>query len=194
MGRHYLDNFLMIFSPASPLSLVSEALDWMLDLGHHLGLCFQDSKIEGPTNCIKFLRIQLDSVVMEARLSPRKLADLHELLRDWHRRSHCTLCKLEQLTGYLQFCSQVVPLSRAFLRALYDFQATFTSSLTQRRIPGPARKDLSWWFNMAVQWNGIHFISPKRKTIHVYTDASGTKGIGGFLGNKWFSKCTPQRL
>jgi hypothetical protein len=47
---------------------------------------------------------------------------------------------------------------------------------------------------MAVQWNGIHFISPKRKTIHVYTDASGTKGIGGFLGNKWFSKCTPQRL
>lgn len=80
--RHYLDDFLAIFSPSSPPSLVQEALTWMLKLGHQLGLRFQDAKVEGPSTCLEFLGIELDSVLMEARLSPRKLQDLRELMQE----------------------------------------------------------------------------------------------------------------
>jgi hypothetical protein len=39
----------------------------------------------------------------------------------------------------------------------------------------------------AREWNGIRLICPQRRTLHVYTDASGTKGIGGYFGTRWFS-------
>jgi hypothetical protein len=136
----------------------------MLDLGKQLGLQFQDSKVEGPTTTINFLGIELDSVAMEACLSPRKLEDLHNTLLQWSNRSHCTLRELEQLTGYLQFCSQVIPLWQAFIRALYDFQSTFRTPLSCRRIPATAWKDLKWWLGIAINWNGVRFISPKRQT------------------------------
>jgi hypothetical protein len=160
----------------------------MLELGKHLGLQFQNSKVEGPTTSNEFLG-------MEARLSPRKLEDLREMMTQWSTLSHCTLRELERLTGYLQqFCSQVIPLSRAFIRALYDFQSTFSSPLSRRRIPKEARDDISWWSNVVIPWNGVHFISPSKEIIHVYTDASGTKGIGGVLGDQWFARKTPRRL
>ena len=55
---------------------------------------------------------------MEARLPPDKLSFLLELLEEWRSISRCTLRQLQELTGYLQFTSQVIPMARAFLRAL----------------------------------------------------------------------------
>jgi hypothetical protein len=190
--RHYLDDFLAIFLTSSPSSLVQDALQWMLELGHYLGLCFQDSKIEGLTTCLEFLGIELNSVLMEARLSPQKLQDLHEMTEEWSRRTHCTLRELEGLTSYLQFCSQVIPFSQSFIHALYDFQSVFSSTSAKCRIPPSAQKDLEWWKTVAIAWNGIHFIQPKRDEVHIYTDASGTKGIGGIFGDLWFSQRTPR--
>ncbi|KAJ3978253.1 hypothetical protein F5890DRAFT_1560717 [Lentinula detonsa] len=84
-------------------------------------------------------------------------------------------------------------MARAFLRSLYDFQSSFPSPFSHRRIPRSARRDIEWWSMFAVNWNGIHFIAPERAIIDVFTDASGTKGIGGILGSDWFSICTPRR-
>ena len=52
---------------------------------------------------------------MEARLPPDKLSYLTTLLSSWISRTHCTLRQLQELTGFLQFCSQVIPHSRAFI-------------------------------------------------------------------------------
>jgi len=87
--RHYLDDFLSIFRPDTPPELVAEALEWMLGLGHQLGLCFQPSKIEGPATCLNFLGIELDSIAMEARLSNIKLQYLQDLVGSWSWHSHC---------------------------------------------------------------------------------------------------------
>lgn len=42
-------------------------------------------------------------------------------------------------------------------------------------------------------WNGVHLLLPQRETVHVYTDASGTKGAGGVFGSNWFSIRIPAR-
>jgi hypothetical protein len=130
---------------------------------------------------------------MEARLPSEKLAYLKELLAEWGHRTHATLRDVEVLTGFLQFASQVIPTARAFLRGLYDFESEFTTSFSRRRLSKAARRDIAWWATFAMEWNGIRFISPQRRVLHVYTDASGTKGLGGFFGANWFSVRCPRR-
>nr|VWO98972.1 Dual O-methyltransferase/FAD-dependent monooxygenase CTB3 (Cercosporin toxin biosynthesis cluster protein 3) [Includes: O-methyltransferase (EC, FAD-dependent monooxygenase (EC ] [Ganoderma boninense] len=191
--RHLLDDFLQIFSPSTQPSLVHHALEWTLSLGTALGLRFQLSKVDGPTTLIDFLGIALDSQAMEARLPPDKLSYLLELLRSWECRTRCQLLELQELTGYLQFCSLVIPFSRAFIRSLFNFMASFTSPYAHRHIPRPVRRDISWWLNLATRWNGIAIIDPARPQIAIHTDASGTKGAGGVLQDMWFAVRIPRR-
>ncbi|KAG5337941.1 hypothetical protein C0989_008624 [Termitomyces sp. Mn162] len=41
--RHYLDDFLLMFSPSVPSETPNAAVEWVLSLGRELGLSFQDS-------------------------------------------------------------------------------------------------------------------------------------------------------
>ena len=76
---------------------------------------------------------------MEARLPPAKLEYLVELLNVWRTRHYCTLRELQELAGFLQFTSQVFPLSRAFIRSFYDFAATFSTNFTVRHLPSQVK-------------------------------------------------------
>ncbi|KAG9223323.1 hypothetical protein CCMSSC00406_0010314 [Pleurotus cornucopiae] len=43
-------------------------------------------------------------------------------------------------------------------------------------------------------WNGVSFINKELSgVVDVFTDASGTKGLGGVWGSKWFSSRVPHR-
>ncbi|KAF9553331.1 hypothetical protein CPC08DRAFT_234793 [Agrocybe pediades] len=94
---------------------------------------------------------------MEVRLPAQKLAYLTELLDSWDHISSCSKLQVEELTGFLQFASQVVPTARAALRGLYDFSASFTSRFQRRVVPKPARRDIAWWKQFALSWNGTRW-------------------------------------
>ncbi|KAF7342789.1 Integrase/recombinase xerD [Mycena sanguinolenta] len=190
---HYLDDFLKMFPPNTNPDLVQAALAWVQALACALGLNFQDSKVVGPTYVLEFLGITLDSLRMEARLPLEKLAFLQTLLATWRSKSHCTQRELSELTGYLQFCSQVIPYSRAFLRSMFDFSSSFRTPFAHRRIPRVVRRDIEWWAMFSPAWNGILLISPTRETLHIHTDASGSKGAGGIFDSHWFSTRIPTR-
>jgi hypothetical protein len=83
-------------------------------------LNFQDSKVEGPTTVLEYLGIILDSVKIKARLPLDKLSYLKGSLSLWVSKTHCSLLELQELSGYLMFCSQVIPYSRAFLSSLFE--------------------------------------------------------------------------
>ncbi|KAL1936893.1 hypothetical protein VTO73DRAFT_4842 [Trametes versicolor] len=191
--RHLLDDFLQIFAPTTPASLVQHALEWTLSLGTALGLRFQLSKVEGPTTSLEFLGITLDSLAMEARLPSDKLSYLVELLQSWSTRTSCRARELEELTGYLQFCAQVIPYSRAFIRSLFNFSSSFTTPYARRRLPKSARNDIRWWLNLSTAWNGVSLIDSNRPQVSLHTDASGTKGAGGILSDLWFAVRIPRR-
>jgi hypothetical protein len=108
-------------------------------------------------------------------------------------RTHCTLKELEELTGYLQFASQVIPNSQAFISALYNFTTTFSSPFTHCHIPRSAHCDISLWCTFTQERNRIHFIAPSCDIVHVYPNTSGRKGLGGVLDAHWFSACPPWR-
>lgn len=192
--KHYLDDFLTLFRPGTPLPHANAAIDWILGLGDSLGLFFQHEKTARPCTALEFLGLELDTDAMEARLPSDKLTFLRSLLDEWSYKDRCTLRELQELIGFLQFTAQVIPHSRAFIRRLIDFSCTFRSPHAVRYIPKYARAELTWWRTFMPAWNGVRLITPSRPTIHIYTDASGTKGIGGIFGNHWYASRVPRRF
>ena len=192
--RHYLDDFFLIFRPHFDPVLARHAVEWVIGLGRSLGLCFQDAKTVWPSTCVEFLGLELDSVAMVARLPADKLAHLRQLLASWLRKDCATLREVQELVGFLQFCSQVIPRSRTYIRRLLDFSTKFKSPFQRLRIPNGARSDLRWWSLFCATWNGVRIISPPMDALQVFTDASGTKGLGGIFGDHWFSSRIPRRF
>ncbi|KZW01423.1 DNA/RNA polymerase, partial [Exidia glandulosa HHB12029] len=192
--RHYLDDFLQLFAPSTDISSASAAVEWIVSLGSTLGLRFSPEKTIQPTTCIEFLGLELDSIAMEARVPRDKLDFVKSLLSDWSVRRSCTLRELQTLTGYLQFIAQVIPYARAFLRRLFDAQSRFSHALTKRTLSAAARQDVLWWATYVEHWNGVHLLDPPRQSFEVFTDASGTKGLGGHFVNSWYASRCPRRM
>ena len=71
---HYLDDFMLFGDPGS--SECQVALDGVLRLCQCLGVPIAAHKTEGPTTCLTFLGIELDSDAMEVRLPRDKLQRL----------------------------------------------------------------------------------------------------------------------
>jgi hypothetical protein len=192
--RHYLDDFLPIFMPGTPLHVAEATIDWCQGLGQQLGLTFQPEKTVRPCTHLEYLGLTIDTTAMEARLPADKLAYLHNILDAAIRSPALSLKQIQELVGFLQFSAQVIPHSRPFIRRLIDFSMTFKSPFSRRRTPAYARADLRWWHSFCNVWNGIRLIQPTLPTVHVYTDASGRKGIGGIFDQRWFSARVPRRL
>jgi len=130
-------------------------------------------------------------MTMEACLPPDKLNSLRDILLDWHVCRHCTLWELQELIGFLKFCMQVIPHACTFIHGLINFSMTFTSNISKRHVPTYAHSDMHWWSVYAWSWNGVQILKPAWATLHIYTDASGAKGLGGVFGDSWFSSRCP---
>ena len=64
----------------------------------------------GPASTITFAGIELDSVLIEARLPHEKLVKCRMLISEFLTRKKVTLTAIQSLTGLLNFaCSVVVP-------------------------------------------------------------------------------------
>ena len=63
---HYLDDFLILGPPTS--NVCQQQLDAVKQVCNALGVPLALEKVEGPTTCLSFLGITLDTVNMEARL------------------------------------------------------------------------------------------------------------------------------
>jgi hypothetical protein len=134
--HHYLDNFLLLFTPSFEPHMCSATVEWVMGLGCDLGLVFQNSKMVWPTTQIEFLGLELDLVSMEARLPPDKLLFLRSLLHEWSVKHVACLQKVQELAEFLQFVSQVVPCSRSFLHCIIDFSIKFYSLFQSAMLEG----------------------------------------------------------
>ena len=75
---HYLDNFLTLGLPASPVCYNN--LQVCIQLCSNLGLPLHPDKLEGPSACPSILAIELNSSTLQARLPPQKRERIITLL------------------------------------------------------------------------------------------------------------------
>ena len=71
---HYLDDYFTLGPPASPVC--AQSLHAIQNAANDIGIPLAPKKIEGPSTCLTFLGIELDSDQMTARLPANKLSDL----------------------------------------------------------------------------------------------------------------------
>ena len=72
-------------------------------------------KLEGSTDCLTFLGIELDTTHMIRHLPLHKLRELKELVEEWLPKRSCRVKDLQSLVGKLQHACKVVRPGRTFL-------------------------------------------------------------------------------
>ena len=190
---HYLDDFFL----AGPPSSQQCALDMCktIDLFSNLGVPLAVDKQEGPTSCITFLGIEINSANMSIRLPSDKLHDILVEISAWARKRKCTKRELLSLIGKLSFAAKVVPSGRIFLRRLIDLSTTVPKLSFHITLNSGARADIAWWANYLPTWNGRQRILDPLSTycneIELFTDASGDIGFGIFNRGQWISEQWP---
>jgi hypothetical protein len=175
---HYLEDFLAIIPPTQNADLYAHDFARLCE---DLGFRIKEKKSTMGTTA-NFLGLEIDTQAMEARLPSEKHAKALLLVRIYLKRKFITLLELQSVIGFLSFAAKVVPLGRPFLRRLYNALSCYRggSPAQPRRITAAMRADLRWWLAFLPQWDGITLIRPSRRTFWVWTDAAGTKGLGGY--------------
>ena len=188
---HYLDDFL-ILGPADS-AICQAALDTTLSICEQVGLPVAPEKTEGPTTCLTFLGIEIDTQTNQLRLPQDKLDKLRSTIGHWMysgrkqapRRSG-TKRDLLSLIGLLNHAAKVVRPGRAFLRGLIDTAGTVEPLDHYVHLNGAARAELAWWNTFLKIWNGAGMVPPSTPTYVVTSDASGGWGSAAIFNNLWF--------
>ena len=183
--EHYLDDFIVFGPPASPVC--QHSLDILSEECEALGVPLAVEKTCGPTTCLTFLGIEVDTMEAVLRLPAEKLERLRSYTAEWAQKRSCTKRDLESLVGFLQYCCKVVRPGRSFLRRMIALQSAVVSPHHHIRLGAEFRSDLRWWQVFATRWNGVSLLpSVQQPAICLVSDASGSWGCGAWCGSHWF--------
>jgi hypothetical protein len=152
---HYLDDYFTLGPPASPVC--AQSLHAIQNAANDIGIPLAPEKIEGPSTCLTFLGIELDSDQMTARLPANKLSDLLILIQSWVSKKHCKRKELESLVGKLNHACYVVPAGRTFLRRLINLLRDSKRYWKTIRVTRECQLDLEWWSDFLPSWDGVYF-------------------------------------
>jgi hypothetical protein len=188
---HYVDDFLFVVKLKSD---AQHLLARALDLCEELGVPIASEKTEGPTTCLTFLGIELDTVAMEARLPPARLLELQQLVDVWVSKSTASISEIESLHGTLQWACGVVRPGRFYLRRLIAHSSRIKrwaqSDKAQFALPRPVIEDVRWWQQFLTRWNGVGLLYDAdwiaSDKLELFTDACNT-GYGGYYQGQWFA-------
>ena len=184
-----------------------ESFDKLKVLMDDLGLEESSKKAEAPTQELVYLGVMFDSVAMEMRVPPDKLAEIKSEIGKWSRKTTITKKNLQSLLGKLFWVSRVVRLARVFMGRLLQLLRDMapTGDNTKVKLPVEAGKDLKWWDRFLDHFNGIQMITEEDpfplelsqlldKPFDVYAGDATPMGGGGFYGRQYWSRLLPRNL
>ena len=183
---HYLDDYLTLGSPHS--EECEENLKLITQMCKQLGLPLALEKVDGPTQCLTFLGITLDTVRLEIRLPQDKLQELKSLISRWLSRKKAQKRELLSLVGHLAHAAKVVTPGRTFIRRILDVAHSKGQLHHWMYLNSAFRSDLLWWHTFLDQWHGVsciktHVLAPP--DFVMLSDASGSWGCGAICGSDW---------
>jgi hypothetical protein len=176
---HYLDD---TFGWVSHGISAPALLSFVTIVASELGLTTAPHKtMSGPV--LEVLGITIDCHRAVAYIGVEKLAKIQALI-DGIKRS-TDLTQIQSLTGSLVFVTRVCEQGKAFLRRLFD-QVTMCmeSPFHRRRLSQDAKRELRWWKDTLSGYQAVRYLKDDPlflPQIQVWSDASGTLGIGGHL-------------
>ena len=155
------------------LPVATEKTEWAMEIIEFLGLL-----IDGRRNliCIPASKIEQAKYMLDKMLSKRK----------------ATLRELQQLCGFLNFLNKCIVPGRAFMRRMYAQGKNLTKPHHHFNISAEFRMDLTMWRDFLEHPAAFSrsffdldeelYFAPQ----DFFTDASSTKGCGGYHLDQWF--------
>ena len=186
---HNLDDFLDVSPPHTSIAAHHHAL--ILDIFSHLNVPVAPEKVEGPSTCLTFLGLELDTIQLEIRLPDKKRTAYLATVSAVQQSGTISKRELASVLGNLSFASRAMPAGRTFLRRLYDLDRATRTLPPSRplKIPQSATEDLKWWQSNLQAWNGKSFFLLDgwrlAADMLLQADASGTLGYGAFYASRW---------
>ena len=183
---HLLDDFLLV---APSAHLCQQQLDLFLSLCAYLGIPIAPEKTCGPATSLSFAGIELDTILLEARLPLDKLEKCVSLISEFCRRKKVTLKEIQSLVGLLNFACSVIRPGRAFLRRLIELTVGVRMLNHCIRLNKEVKEDLHLWLSFLSNFNGKSFFLEENwlnsSKLNLFTDASGALGFGAIFGSRW---------
>ena len=192
---HLLDDFLTVDLPdpcigertMATLSLVFNRLH--IPLAQH--------KCMGPTSCLEYLGIILDSMNMEARLPLDKVQRILEFINTLLSKRCCTKREPLQLLGYFNFASRVILPGRSFVSFLLSIAYSVIDLNQTVKLDCQCYEDLYMWWKFLQDWNGVSLFYETDFTTNsdmkLFSDAS-LIGFSAIFGTQWFCSAWPNQL
>ena len=115
-------------------------------------------KLEGPSHCLTFLGIILDTQQMQARLPDNKLNHIKFQLSTWLHKKKATKRQILSLVGLLQHACTVVRPGRTFVARMYSSAAKVKKLTYFSCLNKSFKSDLYWWHMFINHWNGISLL------------------------------------
>ena len=118
---HFLDDYMLVAKEKDEADHQKSQLGAFFS---KLGVPTEPSKLEGPSQCLSFLGIEVDTVILHSHLPlpQEKILKLREKLQSCIHSRSLTKRDLQSLLGMLQFATKVVHPGRPFLCHLYAMQ------------------------------------------------------------------------
>ena len=183
---HYLDDFCGgEKSHADARALLEKSLAFF----SYLGVPVAPHKVEGPSTCLRFLGLVVDTHKMEIRIPEEKLKAIQLQVESMLRAKKVTLRELQSLIGRMNFaCRAIVP-GRPFCRRLIDATKGIKRQHHRLRVTQSMKKDLEMWKTFLQDHNGRCIILPSQwvdnVAVDLHTDASGSIGFGAYFQGHW---------
>ena len=196
---HYMDDFLFVGCADVSNKLSCQRLVTGFErVCKKLGVPLAANKSVGPTSCLVFLGLEIDSIRQTVSIPSDKLEKVTEKIKHALENTTITLKELQSLIGSLTFVCKAVTPGRAFLRRLIDLTCNIKKSWHKIRLSKGAREDLGMWMVFLKDFNG-RAIFPEQfwrdnEDLQLFTDSSGRLGFGGFLDGKWFQGEWPKSI
>jgi len=140
---HYLDDFITIGAACrGECRFNCEVMRRACEV---LGIPLAIEKCEGPTCCLVFLGIIIDTIAMELRLPQEKLLHLHQLIEEWlAKKPRASVRKQDvaSLAGHLQHACIIIRPGRTSPN--FRPPCTVAHSDHYIRLSAGFRSDLMW--------------------------------------------------
>ena len=176
----YLDDF---FIAEDSYERCREAQHVLLSLLIKLGFEISWSKVVGPSQCVNFLGVLIDTRDCTLSLDSDKLFKLYNKLLEFKTRKRASKRQLQSLAGSLNWACQAIRGGRYFLRRILNDINKLRHGSHKCRLSGEFHKDLEWWISYLHVFNGSVYYR-RCEQVNVYTDACNT-GAGMFCEGDW---------
>jgi hypothetical protein len=139
---HYLDDFIFAAPEAQDCRHIMSTFQHLCS---EIGVPLADDKSVGPTTCLTFLGLDIDTVQMLVKIPDPKLLELKALIEDFKGKKKTTLKQLQSLLGKLNFFTRAILPGRAFVRRLCDATIGVKKPRHHISVNKAMHGDLSIW-------------------------------------------------